>query len=326
MKKEGFTSETLVQTPHGNKMIKDLNEGDLVLTLNQKTRTIEITPILEVEKFDDSDAIIETKLFTRKGEVQIIKSTRGVKMAKKHRNKDKELQWMNIYGWKMNSSILSNYLHINNAGYYMCSIHSDLNGNHEQKLHVICALYYLGDNLGNCDVHHKDGNKLNNKPDNLSYLPRKQHINEHPRNGEKSWFKKGEAHPGYGKARTDEVKKKIRKGNIINAVYRTDLSQKVIEIIGCLSDTKQYGYVPRYVSEACHGKHSKKYDGHFYRDSLWFFENEYKNIIEEREANHKYLGFDECSYEGKVYHLVVEDNHNFFVGGDDGILIADYTV
>ena len=50
------------------------------------------------------------------------------------------------------------------------------------------------------------------------------------------------------------------------------------------------------------------------------------NNIEEREANHKYIGFSECSYEGKVYHLVVEDNHNFFVGGDDGILIADYTV
>ena len=119
MKKEGFTSKTLVQTPHGNKMIKDLNAGDLVLTLNQKTRTIEITPILEVEKFDDSDAIIETKLFTRKGEVQIIKSTRDVKMAKKHRNKDKELQWINIDGWKINSSILSNYVFINNAGYYM---------------------------------------------------------------------------------------------------------------------------------------------------------------------------------------------------------------
>ena len=110
MKKEGFTSETLVQTPHGNKMIKDLKEGDLVLTLNPKTRTIEITPILEVEKFDDSDAIIETKLFTRKGEVQSIISTRGVKMAKKHRNKDKELQWMNIYGWKMNYNISVRYL------------------------------------------------------------------------------------------------------------------------------------------------------------------------------------------------------------------------
>lgn len=326
MKKEGFTSETLVQTPHGNKMIKDLKEGDLVLTLNPKTRTIEINPILEVEKFDDSDAIIETKLFTRKGEVQIIKSTRGVKMAKKHRNKDKELQWINIDGWKINSSILSNYVFINNAGYYMCSIHSDINGNHEQKLHVICASYYLGANLGNCDVHHSDGNKLNNKPDNLKYLNREQHIKEHLKNGVKSRYEKGEAHPGYGKTRTEEVKKKIREGNIIDAVYRTDLSQKVIEIIGCLSDTKQYGYVPRYVSEACYGKHSKKYDGHFYRDSLWFFENEYKNIIEEREANHKYLGFDECSYEGKVYHLVVEDNHNFFVGGDDGILIADYTV
>ena len=223
MKKEGFTSKTLVQTPHGNKMIKDLNAGDLVLTLNQKTRTLEINPILEVEKFDDTDVIIETKLYTRKGEVQSIRSTRGVKMAKKHRNKDKELQWINIDGWKINSSILSNYVFINNAGYYMCSIHSDLNGNHEQKLHVICASYYLGDNLGNDDIHHMDGNKLNNKPDNLSYLPRNLHLKEHPINGMKSWFKKAEAHPGYGKARTEEIKKKIREGNIIDVVYRTDL-------------------------------------------------------------------------------------------------------
>ena len=48
----------------------------------------------------------------------------------------------------------------------------------------------------------------------------------------KSRYEKGEAHPGYGKPRTEEVKKKIREGNIIDAVYRTDLSQKVIEIIG----------------------------------------------------------------------------------------------
>lgn len=326
MKKEGFTSETLVQTPHGNKMMKDLQKGDPVLSLDPKTRTIEIKPIIEVKEFEDSDVMIETKLFTRKGEVQIIKSTRGVKMAKKHRNKDKELQWININGWKINSSILSNYVFINDAGYWMCSIHSDLNGCHEQKLHVICALHYLGDNSGNCDVHHTDGNKLNNKPDNLKYLPRNLHIKEHLGNGVKCRYKKGEAHPGYGKSRTEEVKKKIREGNIIDAVFRTDLSQNVIEIIKCLSDTKNYGYVPRYVSEACHGKHSKKYDGHYYKGSLWFFETEYKNIIEEREANHKYIGFSECSYEGKVYHLVVEDNHNFFVGGDDGILIADYTV
>lgn len=326
MKKEGLTAETLVQTPHGNKMLKDLKVGDLVLTLNSLTRVIEIKPILEVKEFEDREAIIEVRLYKRDGKEQIIRTTKNIKMAKKHRNVKKEFEWICATDWEKGRSVLSNYICVDRYGYYICSVHSDVNGRHEQKLHVICALYYLGDNLGNCDVHHKDGNKLNNKPDNLSYLPRKQHINEHPRNGEKSWFKKGEAHPGYGKARTDEVKKKIRKGNIINAVYRTDLSQKVIEIIGCLSDTKNCGYVPRYVSEACHGKHSKKYDGHFYRDSLWFFENEYKNMIEEREANHKYIGFNECCYEGKIYHLVVEDNHNFFVGGDDGILTADYTV
>lgn len=324
MKKEGLVAETLVQTPHGNKMLKDLKVGDLVLTLNSLTRVIELKPILEVEKFDYIDVIIETKLYTRKGEVQSIISTRGVKMAKKHRNKDKELQWINIDGWKINSSILSNYLYINNAGYWMCSIHSDLNGNHEQKLHVICALHYLGDNLGNCDIHHKDGNKLNNKPDNLEYLNRKQHINEHPRNGEKSWFKKGEAHPGYGKPRTEEIKKKIREGNIIDAVYRTDLSQKLIEIIECLSDTNNYGFIPRYVSEACRGKHSKKYNGHYYRGSLWYFESDYQRMVL-GEANHKFLGYNESSYDGSIYNLTVEDNHNFFVGGDNGILVADYT-
>ena len=53
MKKEGLTAETLVQTPHGNKMLKDLKVGDLVLTLNSLTRVIEIKPILEVKEFED---------------------------------------------------------------------------------------------------------------------------------------------------------------------------------------------------------------------------------------------------------------------------------
>ena len=43
------------------------------------------------------------------------------------------------------------------------------------------------------------------------------------------------------------------------------------------------------------------------------------------EANHKFLGYNESSYDGSIYNLTVEDNHNFFVGGYDGILVADST-
>ena len=324
MKKEGLTAETLVQTPHGNKMLKNLKVGDLVLTLNSLTRVIEIKPILEVKEFEDREAIIEVRLYKRDGKEQIIRTTKNIKMAKKHRNVNKEFEWICATDWEKGRSVLSNYICVDRYGYYICSVHSDLNGGHEQKLHQICALYYLGSNLGNDDVHHIDGNKLNNKPDNLTYLTRNLHTEEHPRNGEKSWFKKGEAHPSYGKPRTEEVKKKIREGNIIDSVYRTDLSQKVIEIIGCLSDTKNYGYVPRYVSEACRGKHSKKYNGHYYRGSLWYFESDYQRMVL-GEANHKFLGYNESSYDGSIYNLTVEDNHNFFVGGYDGILVADST-
>ena len=246
-------------------------------------------------------------------------------MAKKHRNVKKEFEWICATDWEKGRSVLSNYICVDRYGYFMCSVCSEISGS-RQKLHIICARYYLGPNPGNYIVHHIDCNKLNNRPENLIYLLVAEHARAHPRNGEKTWFGKGEKHPCFGKPMAEELKKKLRNSKIIDTVIQTDLNFNILKIYECINDTKNDGFKRKYVSEACHGKHYKKYGGHFYRDSLWFFENEYMNILEEREANHKYIGFSECSYEGKVYHLVVEDNHNFFVGGDDGILVADYTI
>lgn len=39
------------------------------------------------------------------------------------------------------------------------------------------------------------------------------------------------------------------------------------------------------------------------------------------DANHKVMGVEELSETRDVYDITVEDNHNFFVGGDDGILV-----
>lgn len=52
---------------------------------------------------------------------------------------------------------------------------------------------------------------------------------------------------------------------------------------------------------------------------LWFYTDECEQSA--FEANHKVVSVEYLEEPMDVYDITVEDNHNFFVGGDDGILV-----
>lgn len=46
-------------------------------------------------------------------------------------------------------------------------------------VHRLVALTFIGDPPSRCDVHHKNGDRLDNRADNLKYLSRGEHITLH---------------------------------------------------------------------------------------------------------------------------------------------------
>lgn len=88
---------------------------------------------------------------------------------------------------------------INSNGYW--EITSRKEGNNGKTLHrLIYEDYYGCTLLLNVDIHHIDGNPLNNNISNLKLLSRSEHMKIH---------KNGENHHMYGKQHTDETKLQI---------------------------------------------------------------------------------------------------------------------
>lgn len=61
--------------------------------------------------------------------------------------------------------------YLNRSGYYVVRLSSDI----YIPLHKLVCKKYVCDDLNNKEVHHKDGNKLNNHPSNLEPLTPNQH-------------------------------------------------------------------------------------------------------------------------------------------------------
>lgn len=80
----------------------------------------------------------------------------------------------------------------------------------------------------------------------------------------------------------------------------------------CLADIVK-GYTPSLVSKACKGARE-----HLYKGMYWFYTEDCSELL---EANHKVASVEFLDYTEDVYDITVEDNHNFFVGGKDGLLV-----
>ncbi len=103
---------------------------------------------------------------------------------------------------------------IDAQGYYV--IHSNEKGNRGKKLHrLIFEDYHNVTLLPGVDIHHNDGNRINNKIENLTAIPHNKHASIHTcvhteeSKRKISESRKGEKHPNYGKHHSKKTLNKM---------------------------------------------------------------------------------------------------------------------
>ena len=104
--------------------------------------------------------------------------------------------------------------------------------------------------------------------------------------------------------------KDLKNGDRIKSNYR-----HVTHNGRCIFTTNQYEH--DVVSEYFYGEKPEGYVVH-HKGYLWYFKSDIENVSFE---NHIVESVEVLDEEIPVYDITVEDNHNFYVGGDDGILV-----
>lgn len=210
---------------------------------------------------------------------------------------------------------------------------------------------YLGFNKG--DVHHKDGNVLNNDPDNLEAMTRSQHTTHHTTNGNHPMKGKhfpegfrekvsrakllsdktvrGEKHDRFGKKCPEHIRLKISeslKGRTIPEDIKLKISNSIKgdknHFFGKHHNSNTKRLLGKKAKERCENP-NKYYNillGVQKRSSISnervkdLFLCKFPDVDFSLVSldNHKVISVDECGYEN-VYDIQVEDHHNFAANG-----------
>ena len=302
-----LAGDTLVQTSNGNVPIKDVKVNDLVMTFNELTHKCELKKVLKsgmtFEKakvmkitFDDGSSLICTPnhpIMIRKGvmrdELQRFTSN-GIT--------NEILEYVEAKDLKIGMRVKSNEIYLHENKYKKIR-----NGD---KMHRMVYEYYNGKIPSGYVIHHIDENKLNNDISNLQLISDSDHRRLHIDSIKPYCFTsestRGEKNPFYGKKHSNLTKEKIsftkrlqNNKNKVNDQGLTNLfyTGKTITDIASLFNAK-----PDVIE---------------YRL--------YKELGVSSESNHIIVNIEYLDKEIPVYDLTIEDNHNFFVGGDHGILV-----
>ena len=321
--------DTQIQTYTGNKCISEIVPGDLVYSFNEKKHKVELKKVMasrmtrrnaETVKvtFDNGQEVI----CTPNHEFAVRKSMGMVENGKRMR--PEYIEYVAASKLKPGDRIKSNYITVNSAGRVQCSIYN--NGAY-QLIQNINAEYAYGEKPAGYVVHHKDSNKENNSFENLVYMSAHDHkvlhmdltIGKHCYTSDSQTGKKNSF---YGKHQTEENNLYNRKFHIYKPVIQKDIAGNVVKVYECIQDVKKDGYSEHLVRLACRGERhitDKVVDYHYYKDSLWYY-GEHGEYEAAAEANHKVVSVTPVG-SMDVYDIEVEDNHNFFVGGSNGILV-----
>lgn len=318
-----FSGDTEVQTYDGNKFIKDIKEGDLVYSFNEEQKKIELKPVTMSKMTSKSAKVVKVEFDNG----QHILCTPNHKFAKRIMVRDElgrfvkeDIEYVQALNLKPNDRIKSNYIIINSDGHYKCTT--------DQYLHDINAEYFLGKKEDGYVVHHIDENKLNNKIENLIYMSDSDHRRLHiDKTIKKYQFtsenSKGKNNPFYGKHHCEESKlmnkeKHIGKNNANSkAVVQISLNGDIINTFESRGMAeRETGF--KNLSYALNGKYKTKENAHEHGGYLWFF---VKDIKDYDLNNHRVKSVTMLDEEIPVYDITVKDNHNFYVGGTNGILV-----
>lgn len=318
-----FSGDTVVQTYKGNKCIKDIREGDLVYSYNEESKKIELKPVV-ASMLTRKDAEVVKVSFTNGQNVICTPdhpfATRKMVQDNKGRFIKEVVEYVKAKDLVQGNRIKSNYIIINIDGHYKCTT--------DQYVHDINAEYFFGRKPDGYIVHHKNADKLDNSKDNLEYVldsdHRIYHIGETIKKYQyKSEDVKGSNNPFFGERHTETAKEKNRlshtgsKNTNSKSVIKLDKNGNIIDIYESIGEAqRKTGYSN--LSYACNGRYITKENSHEYKGFLWYFAAAVKDLCCE---NHKVKSVEYLTERIPVYDIEVADNHNFYVGGNDGILV-----
>ena len=297
-----FSGETMVQTYSGNKKIKDITTDDLVYSYNEFTNRIELKKVLASKKTKSNAVVVKVTFDNNQEIICTPDHPFGVRVV----NKDAKGMWSG--GEKIN------YISANNLkpGMRVKSNYMQLHGDYietstDQLVHHLVYEYFNGSIPNGYIIHHKDGNKLNNRIENLQLMSSKEHKVEHLYNtiGKYTFTHEntvGANNPFYGKKHTEEAKERNRQAHLGKAP-----ANKII--------VNEEQFANDYLS------------GMTINDLTKIYPMKYGAIRNRLiklgllQKNHKVKSVEVLKDLIDVYDIEVEDNHNFFVGGNDGILV-----
>lgn len=304
-----LVGDTLVQTNLGNIPIKDIKEGTLVLTFNEVTREKEFKKVLKsgmtfssasVMKisFDDGSSIVCTPNHPFMVRVGMYRDDEKSQFCSVN-GTNEVLDWYRADELKVGMRIKSDEIFIKNTGHLKLR-----NG---KTIHRMVWEYYNGKIPEGYVIHHKDENKLNNSIDNLQLLTRKEHKILHMKDTILSHCYThesvlGEKNPFFGKIHSKKSKDKIsftkRLANNKKKLSDAHLIELFYSGKTCEEIAAQFKAKPDVI------KHRL-----------------FNELNIPSEKNHIITSIEYLKEEQPVYDLTVEDNHNFFVGGNRGILV-----
>lgn len=325
-----FSANTMVQTLNGDKAIQDIIPGDLVYSFNEEKHKIELKPVIASQMTNKNAVVVKVKL--NNGQEIICTPNHPFAVRKQFRDNlglfknGEHIEYVEAINLKAGDRIKSNYIHINPHGRPECSIYYK---GHKQLIQDIVAEYFYGPKPKGFVTHHKDEDKINNEPENLQYMSDPDHRRHHMKTNigkfqYTSENQTGENNSFFGKHHSDESKLFNRLVHIGKSIIQVTLDGKsIINIFECADDVIKSGFTRHSVYLACKGENALKtypqFNGHFYNNSLWYFADSNESLA--LEANHKVVSVEMLDKLVPVYNIEVEDNHNYFVGGSNGMLV-----
>lgn len=297
-----FSGETIVQTYGGNKKIKDITTDDLVYSYNEFTNKIELKKVLASKKTKSNAVVVKVTFDNNQEIICTPDHPFGVRVV----NKDAKGMWSG--GEKIN------YISADNLkpGMRVKSNYMQLHGDYietstDQLVHRLVYEHFNGSIPNGYVIHHKDGNKLNNRIENLQLMSSKEHRVEHLHDtiGKYTFTHENTAgvnNPFYGKKHTEESKERNRQAHL-----GKEPANKIL--------INEEQFANNYLS------------GMTINDLTKIYPMKYGAVRNRLiklgllQQNHKVKSVEVLKDLIDVYDIEVEDNHNFFVGGDDGILV-----
>lgn len=318
-----FSGDSLVSTISGYKAISEVKEGDLVYSYNEETKKIELKPVLASKQTQEHAMVV--KVTTDNGQefictpehpfaVRCVQDlTQGSKLVSEY------IKYVPAKDLKPGMRLKSAYTHVDKDGrtYFNSS-------ERKNYRHIINANYKYGNVQKGFEVHHIDHNKQNDSLDNLQLLTTNEHRSLHYDEtlggyqfvaGKNS----GADNAFYGKKHTEEAKAANRTAHIGKSIVRLSLDYKPLEHFECADDAEKAGYTRHSIVQCCKGQYKNGGETkRRYKDSYWFYEQDCKQVL---EANHKVVSVEYLQELIPVYNIEVADNNNYYVGGDEAILV-----